>query len=991
MAYEIKKLENDEALSIRKLVELVEFKTSAKVVFLDVVSVEKKISKYYSVKWFAKDECTLKKYHTLISDYFKDDTRKSLLFLSANPPKESSINGRESRIIHFNSISNGKDCECKINTEQYLEALFSNDEFNYIDKSCESKHIEKWKNEILSKMCVSSAVFTKIDFSISKRNFGAAIWIGFNKETAEELFTTEFILNPYIENYLWSYSSQSIASELISDIEQQATRAAISQVMARNTSHNIGAHVMNKLIGDLSALTLFDFFNTKEHNYESTFEKDIKKLHKDVENKINDPDLESLPEAHKKKVLKHRILLEQISIFNNYVKCRMDYLADISFGTPLMQTNKYAFGELFKDLDKVRLLLEFISGLSDFKYEIRFTKNGEPLTTDNDLLVAIPNDILGTQAFYNILENIIRNTAKHSSTKPDITTFTVNFIDDVEKAEYCKCEVPCKCSKPTKTELQYVLNEFIAVEIYDNIPIEETDEHLNLTEDDIKEFREKNTLIPNDSRFRSYAEKLVFKQNEKLNDDILKDNKLRSSSLGLVEMDASAAYLRKRPVEFINHPSYDIQYDESWSRNSELNKDKEHELRGINCRHFLKAFKKENVSAYFDSEEKKGNALGYRFFLHRPAVVLVVTDMECEKKDDLKKEGIWVVPPKPKEEEIKSGKKDESFETHLKEGKVYPHEFVIYTNDAVESLIDVYKTSLPIRILKVEGSKVKELFVKAGDLLNEWEKICWEMWDNTFLQLQYNIDTPLPKKGKLHSDFNNHADDYPNENEQKFYFYFDALSSLGQRKLPKYNGKLSEGEGGFAINYKNIILNTDVISKLKVGESIYSRILVIDERIQENSKKEYMQGVLFSSIYKMTGIIIPQEDINLSATSMDDVLTGKIKAEIENYLVTDSISNIAMNDSSKKLNPNYDFVLIHYSILERMFNSNKDEIEKYLKGLGNKNNVVITSGRGEPDRLPREVRFINLSSVIHALVETHSKYFTNYILHQSKRSSKLKI
>ena len=161
----------------------------------------------------------------------------------------------------------------------------------------------------------------------------------------------------------------------------------------------------------------------------------------------------------------------------------MDYLADISFGTPLMQTNKYAYGELFKDLDKVRLLLEHISGLSDFKYKIAFKKDGEPLNDTNDLLVAIPNDILGIQALYNILENIIRNTAKHSSTKPDITTFTVNFIDDIEKAGLKVAD--------NKTEIANTLNEFIAVEVYDNIPIEKTDEDLNLTDEDKKEFNDK--------------------------------------------------------------------------------------------------------------------------------------------------------------------------------------------------------------------------------------------------------------------------------------------------------------------------------------------------------------------------------------------------------------------------------------------------------------------------------------------------------------------
>ena len=152
----------------------------------------------------------------------------------------------------------------------------------------------------------------------------------------------------------------------------------------------------------------------------------------------------------------------------------MDYLADISFGTPLMQTNKYVYGELFKGFDKVRLLLEHISGLDNFKFKIEFKRNGKEFEKDekgnilNDLLVAIPNDILGTQAFYNILENIIRNTAKHSNKETlgddPVFFFTVHFIDDIEESVEHKHAV-------NRHEIRNVLTEFIAVEVYDNIPV----------------------------------------------------------------------------------------------------------------------------------------------------------------------------------------------------------------------------------------------------------------------------------------------------------------------------------------------------------------------------------------------------------------------------------------------------------------------------------------------------------------------------------------
>ena len=65
-------------------------------------------------------------------------------------------------------------------------------------------------------------------------------------------------------------------------------------------------------------------------------------------------------------------------------------------------------------------------------------------------------------------------------------------------------------------ETQNTLNEFIAVEVYDNIPIEDSDEMLELTEDNKNEFIEKKTPIPKNKKFPSYIDKLVFNQNKKL-------------------------------------------------------------------------------------------------------------------------------------------------------------------------------------------------------------------------------------------------------------------------------------------------------------------------------------------------------------------------------------------------------------------------------------------------------------------------------------------
>jgi len=656
--------------------------------------------------------------------------------------------------------------------------------------------------------------------------------------------------------------------EKTKEIEYQAIRAAISQVMARNQSHNIGAHVMNKLIGDLSKVDV-----TKFTNYQS----DENIFNEDEKTHIN------------------KVRLEQISIFNNYVKCRMDYLADISMSTPLMQTNKYAYQDLFKDLDKVRLLLENISGLSnDFPFRIEFQKNEEEKMSETvDLLVAIPNDILGQQAFYNIIENIIRNTAKYNQVTNGNheTTFTVNFIDNDEAHSD-------------------MLKDYIAVEIYDDRKKENSD-----------------------------INELVKSQNEKINAHILENNKkLRPNSLGLIEMEASAAYLRKEDIVLIND-DYKIDSDtDFWG------KDKENP-------YFIKAIKNND------------NCLGYRFFLHRPTLALVVTDLKeknlgkaSEYFDQIRKEGIWYITP-------------ENFENELKAGKIYTHEFVIYDgSENIKRNIEAHKTSLPIRILEMQKDEIIDFLQK--DKIEKFEEKCWEKWDKLKLHLQFGTDgrnwTPT-KNGKKSTIFS-HNVGYGDCNKEHF-FYIDALSSSGLHKLPKFN-YLDLND------YYAEVFCCDKTAQKKVGESIISRILVLDERIQESAKGHYI-NIPLGDLYDNAGITIPNE--NLSAK--------KINKEAVEIFIDEYVKG---NNEKIPLNVNTDFILIHYSILERMYASDKSKIYNYLNELGNAANVIVTSGRGEPDGLPPSVRVINLSSVITALISVRSKYFTNYIFHLSRKSSKSK-
>jgi len=684
------------------------------------------------------------------------------------------------------------------------------------------------------------------------------------------------------------------------DLEEQATRAAISQVMARNMSHNIGSHVMNKLVNKLQDINL----KREVSNYESTINPDLIKDGFDV----ND-------------------IFEQLALFNNYIRCRMDYLGDIALGTPLMQFSKGA-REIMEDFDKVRLLLENISGLSDFNYNIKLKP--EPLY---DFNIAMPNELLGCQAFYNIIENVIRNTAKHGKPQGDNNNknkkkpvqFTVEFIDDSES---------------------YYKDELYRVRVYDDI---------EYTDDDI------NTL--KDS------------QNEKINQSIVGiDYHLRSYSLGMAEMKASASYLRKIDLSLID--SHDLQPT------------------------LLEAFK-------YDMENGK-YSLGYEFYLLKPKEVLYVkTELKNSDKlsDELIRAGFDLLSKS-------------EFEKKLNEGVVFNHQFIVYDDPCIKRIIDKidYTTLLPLRCFEQEIN-VKNLNSKDANKEDIQIEI-WSVWNKIiFANISFNeieIIAGIPKsinqiaiadhlyKDNIEDKSNDVVIWVNDDNKCKTDLFLEALSSLAQSHLP-YFSVLNQSY--YTPEYKHFAPNTpiklyvdnfnksfdenkscDVIMKYRalascqLLESSKTKVLVLDERIQE-ARENIFCGVKYAKLYNLTKVIIPDEkqDINLSAKEIDSAWFG------------DDIKN-----SSKNINTilcdftSYDFLVIHYGILERITGNDKIKIDSYLLKWAEICTVVVTSGRGVPSDLPDYVRFVSLSNIESAFVQIRNKYYITSVLHSARKSGRVK-
>jgi len=418
---------------------------------------------------------------------------------------------------------------------------------------------------------------------------------------------------------------------------------------------------------------------------------------------------------------------------------------------------------------------------------------------------------------------------------------------------------------------------------------------------------------------------------------VLQDNnQLRNSSLGLLEMEASAAYLRKLDIIKIETDEYVVNHNEEiYNSSNKLN--------------ILKAFNKDSC-------------LAYRFFISKPTEFLLVGDFEFNETqmETLVKEGIWVM-------------KENKFSDELKKGIVYNHQFVLYhPSDKINQTLQEYKTSLPIRVLKIDVDSPIKSKLETNFSFSKVEEWIWQEWFKVIKCNFENINVfkVYSKESHLKPNSYNIALSHHDENIDDCKTDFangciqswDVLSSNAKNKLPYSKENF--------VNYLGS-LEDNLIARIKLFEAAMNSVIVIDERIQRYSKDKYLT-LLNKDIFNYTNVFIP-DNIDLAKENFTDELTRKI----ENFIST-SVSLCQCK-----------FLLIHYSILERMYGSSenrKEKIESKLIEWSKNIRVVITSGRGKPPDLPSQnVCYINLSPVLNAFTHARSKYAINYLLNTARK------
>ena len=239
-------------------------------------------------------------------------------------------------------------------------------------------------------------------------------------------------------------------------IRKYRAKSAVATILLRNMAHNLGSHILAPL-SDKSAIVKY---------------------------------LEKIP----------------LSTFLAYLRTRIDFLADIATSSPVTAVSVSLHQDILRGFDYQKIVLEHISGVGGKRIRVEFQNalSNDSFSGAEDLLIQSPNGNLGYHAFYIILENIIRNCAKHQSK---------------EFFETTQLKLTVKAAHVIKN------NRYIALQITDNIK-RARNEYPNLAHQLNKE----------------YIQPAMFD----------KDDKMRQIGWGMLEMKIGAAYLRKIPGSMVD-------------------------------------------------------------------------------------------------------------------------------------------------------------------------------------------------------------------------------------------------------------------------------------------------------------------------------------------------------------------------------------------------------------------------------------------------------
>lgn len=835
------------------------------------------------------------------------------------------------------------------------------------EKNSIKKNIEKVINALAFFFGTKITIALPITSYIDDQFVGISLlWLHFNESKAiDSLLKGDltYLTLPYLQNF-----TNMVFSQELNELKRKhALRSAVAAIMARNMSHNIGSHVLNSL---------------SDSDFDSKFSQTLADILK-----------ADLYEYFKMEYVNEK-KNSLISKFLEYLRERMDFVAAIPTYDPLWKLD-ITVSDVTKKLNTKEILirneenveLEFPIKISDLFLLVNNIVNAEGITYKNleikqngslEGCISIYGGVLGVQAFYVILENYIRNSAKHGS-KKSLSTI---------KNSKNKLEIRIDFISSWKDDDSEFQEDFIKVELYDNLGGWPKQDEINM------DFRKK------------VDDEIGPKLDPSSDEGSLIDDKgkLNEGNWGLKEMRIAASYLRGIKIEHID----DVPNGEPL---------------------VIKAFQ---MKSNADFKTLDGNeSLGYRFFLKKPKNVLIISECAdikgiCFPYIEYKNNGIDIV----------------GFEEFRENIFRFTHEFfVLDLRDEENRGLRLYEQKnmyFPMKTLFLCPSNrkdfflnpLKELFRKYDvtsrffidfeqisdytflkEILNSnygekvsVKKLCKKLtnsekfkmnikakWNKVFSKdnCKYNVDLyidenriPCLSGGNYNlSILHPPLENFKGENDKilssdYFYFFSRGIKNIFE---------------GFYTAFDNLsnadITKEDISSILKAFEISSYNFVVIDERIFDYQGKirDLVKGK-----FQLGKFWYFQNVIYLNLEIKDDkIFISYFPFESDKKWET-WISNIPIECISQKnseikwekvfpyeFKQRVHFLIVHMGIIDKM--GGKVEFETWLETLPLEFKpwfIIIVSGRGHPEneKMPANARFLDFSNLRKYVVEEPDKY-----------------
>jgi hypothetical protein len=718
------------------------------------------------------------------------------------------------------------------------------------------------------------------------------------------------------------------------EVIRQAIRSAIAAIMGRNMSHNIGSHVLARIstaqtVGE--ALFSRKFLNDTQAFIESPQKnaaegEELGALSFVEEEQIRVDEVKTAIEVSTK-------LTAQL---NAFLRMRMDFVADIATALKPPSPMTMSFlGEMLFPFASQQLLWTNLCGSQNLTHQdigFRVIRNGAtvdiearlqgyPESIDSELAaiaVGVPNGALGCQAFYSIVENFVRNTVKHS-----------------------------KESGRRQLKITFRFNsEGVASEHGDLIKLTISD----------------NWQACKSVR-RLTGRNLTADLSNILRQPLIRENgSLLSSNRGLKEMKAAAAYLRGLPPEAIEDNQLSPRLlepveDEEGNLGYELLLLKPKELFVMDCALPLTKPRETGTPT---------QQYPYRNLLRRQGV-----EIASSIKETIDKSSSYSIL-------LVNSANDKDVES-LTSNTDLPIRVLIHRNDTVEAVYGSYreKRNTP-DIQKLYARLITSLKAGKGtsaitDARELWMRMMChenktELWiDEDITYTKWNISgiSKLVEK---------EAQPAP---DSQIMLYSRHGFSNRQHNVAFYE-PYSKGVDPISFVLENPPESYEARRSLayQLIEAGALSIIILDERVQEtaNTVKRSFSHDLNSGEQKdmiewlelMRVYVPPKADLDLESESLT---REQIESWLEETRVKCSIGC--------RLPP---LIVIHQGILDSigLSDANKAQtwIDRVKRGIrGPKiSDVIITSGRGVPDNISPNARFIPLSTLVLYAVERKSKF-----------------